>query len=391
MPGPSIPRDNPFTPGAGLRPPHLGGRAEVIDKIFHRSLDKTVEGKPCTKDIILYGPRGVGKTCLLGVLEERIKGLHHTEPDRVKHRVKVLALTAIDLNTQADVEIELMSAFGQSFWKQFIPGKTEINLLPIKVLYERKTTPFSQVREAFAERSRRMPVFITIDEAHTLDGQVFKALSNHSAMIRKAGGALAVVFSGKPHLLYMANESGASFGDRFEKLDIGLLDTDTTMDVIRIPFARHGIAVDDEVLLAIAESVQGYPHFAQIWGERLWERCRETGRARITHSDFSHTSKEVWEERRLLLQSRHRLWKGVDEALLAQINARLKSLRVLPDEAGVKTVIKEALRKQGREPDTFDEIFDKMIESDYVWQEQGKVSMSFSLPSFVSYITDISA
>ncbi len=382
-------KENPFTPGAGLKPPYLGGRDAVIDKMFRRSLDRTLQGCPSPKDIVIYGPRGVGKTCLISVVEDALKSMHETQPTKVKNRIRVVPLTAGDLRSEADIEIQLISLFGQSFWKKFIPEKAKINLLPLSVLYERKTTPFSQVREEFAKRSQRTPVVITIDEAHTLNPEIFRAISNHSAMIRKAGGALTVIFSGKPHLLYMASDSGASFGDRFEKLDIALLDAKATIDVIRIPFSKHGIDVDEEVLTNIANDTQGYPHFAQIWGERLWEQCRKTGRSRIRSSDYTGAFDEVREERKLLYGSRYRLWKGRDEALLQRINERLRALNTLPSETGVKSIIKEELIGQGRDADTFDEVFDKMIESDYVWQPQGQDAMSFSLPSFVSHIAEI--
>ncbi len=384
-------RSNPFTPGAGLKPPYLGGRDAVIDKMFRRSLDRTIQGSPSPKDIVIYGPRGIGKTCLIGVVEETLRSMHETQPTRARNRIRVAALTAGDLQSEADIEIELISLFGQSFWRKFIPEKAEINLLPLNVLYERKTTPFSQVREEFAKRSKRTPVVMTVDEAHTLNPDVFRALSNHSAMIRKAGGALTVIFSGKPHLLYMASDSGTSFGDRFEKLDIGLLDNDATIDVVRIPFSKHGIDIDEDVLKSIANDTQGYPHFTQVWGERLWERCHRTGRSRISGSDYKDTFDEVREERKLLYASRYRLWKGREESLLQHINERLRKLDALPGETGVKSIIKEELARHDRDTNTFDEVFDKMIESDYVWQPQGQDTMSFSLPSFVSYISEISA
>ena len=61
--------DNPYAPGAGLRPPLLAGRAEEI-AAFDAILRRGELGR-VSRGLVLTGLRGVGKTVLLNEMAER--------------------------------------------------------------------------------------------------------------------------------------------------------------------------------------------------------------------------------------------------------------------------------------------------------------------------------
>jgi hypothetical protein len=52
--------DNPYNPGSGKPPAELAGRASII-ALARSELERAKAGKP-TRDLILLGLRGVGKT-----------------------------------------------------------------------------------------------------------------------------------------------------------------------------------------------------------------------------------------------------------------------------------------------------------------------------------------
>lgn len=56
------PRRNPFSPGAGTRPPELAGRDELLERASI-ALDRIRAGR-AARSVVLYGLRGVGKTVL---------------------------------------------------------------------------------------------------------------------------------------------------------------------------------------------------------------------------------------------------------------------------------------------------------------------------------------
>ena len=60
---------NPFNPGAGVSPPELAGRAEVLETA-ETALARTKRGKHA-KSLMILGLRGVGKTVLLNQIKER--------------------------------------------------------------------------------------------------------------------------------------------------------------------------------------------------------------------------------------------------------------------------------------------------------------------------------
>ena len=63
------PLENPFAPGAGVPPPELAGRDELLDSI-HIASERT-RRRLAARSVLLLGLRGVGKTVVLGRAQER--------------------------------------------------------------------------------------------------------------------------------------------------------------------------------------------------------------------------------------------------------------------------------------------------------------------------------
>lgn len=67
------PARNPFSPGAGSRPPELAGRDDVLTEA-RLALTRIASGRPHRSQLLL-GLRGVGKTVLLRRIEEQAEEL----------------------------------------------------------------------------------------------------------------------------------------------------------------------------------------------------------------------------------------------------------------------------------------------------------------------------
>jgi Cdc6-like AAA superfamily ATPase len=61
------PVSNPFSPGAGTRPPELAGRRAILNKAD--ILFKRLKAGRSEKSFLLVGLRGVGKTVLLNEID----------------------------------------------------------------------------------------------------------------------------------------------------------------------------------------------------------------------------------------------------------------------------------------------------------------------------------
>ena len=59
---------NPFNPGAGVRPPELAGRADVLQQAI-TALERVKRGRHA-KSLMILGLRGVGKTVLLNQIAQ---------------------------------------------------------------------------------------------------------------------------------------------------------------------------------------------------------------------------------------------------------------------------------------------------------------------------------
>ena len=70
----SMGASGPFRPGAGGLPPYLAGR-EGEQRLFRELLQDLQRGVPSSSEVVLYGPRGNGKTALLFWLEREIRSL----------------------------------------------------------------------------------------------------------------------------------------------------------------------------------------------------------------------------------------------------------------------------------------------------------------------------
>ena len=80
-------RTNPFRPGAGKVPPYLAGR-KAEQTLFAGLLEQLGEGRDGA-ELVLYGPRGVGKTVLLLWLKKqcKVRGIVavKTTPSELEH------------------------------------------------------------------------------------------------------------------------------------------------------------------------------------------------------------------------------------------------------------------------------------------------------------------
>ena len=87
-------RDNPFQPGFGTPPPELAGREEV-KQAFEAEIRRLKARRAASHAMLLTGPRGCGKTSLLGWFRRKAAG------ERLQV-VRFLPQTQVDPESPAD-------------------------------------------------------------------------------------------------------------------------------------------------------------------------------------------------------------------------------------------------------------------------------------------------
>lgn len=287
---------NLFAPGQGVPPPRLAGREQELQAL-RGLLRRLLAGQPPSRDAVLHGPRGNGKTVLLGAFETECRAAGTV----------VLALNASQVKTVDALARQLLQSNADS------PGKEAANPLAGKIQSAGRTVqrefPTMAVGTASAgipgigavtweqvsreqldanlerlvtDRCRHKPLVVTLDEAHTLDLEAGHRLLNLSQQLRKNGAPFLLALAGTPDLREHLNAIRATFWNRAEKLSIGRLSRDSTAEALVVPLAERNIQFDKNTLAAVVEDSQQYPYFIQLWGEAL---CHAMVESRSYHVD----------------------------------------------------------------------------------------------------------
>lgn len=263
---------NPFTPGAGGLPPFLAGR-EPEQRLVRRLVGRLRAGLPPGPPVVFWGPRGNGKTALLGWTEREVEAADGL--DRIW-------MTPADL---PDPEV-LMRRLG------FEP-------LVERCLAENPSVgDAAMVRQALAGRalevrSKKKPFVLFLDEAHTVSAEVGPLLVNAA---RRAGprAPFLLLLAGTPDLLDRFRRSGVSLSDSADLHPLGRLDSEATTEAIRRPLAADGIEIGPDALDRIVRESDGYPYFVQLWGHAVWKRAVPSpdGGRRITTAVVDEAARE---------------------------------------------------------------------------------------------------
>jgi len=252
--------ENPFTPGSGQRPPHLAGRKKEVYDIF-KHVGATANGDLVARDVVIYGPRGLGKTALLREIAEKLEslGVHAT----------LELITATYMQSAEDARGKLIGVVGQPLWEALRPQEWGLDWRGVKAKWQRGELSRSEVRKGLVAKCKSKPLILLIDEAHMMSPAACGELFNEVLTIRGRGGPVIVVLAGKPKLAELGNLSQVSFLERGEIMSLGLLDEESSGDAVRIPLGNTGIGITEAALRRVVADCQGYPQFLQLWGERL--------------------------------------------------------------------------------------------------------------------------
>ena len=324
----STPRQSPFQPGSGKLPPYLAGR-EREQGLIRSCLDVLTQRAAPASDIILYGPRGNGKTVLIE--------WSRREAQALKVLVTKLQGGSIRSNEQLAAALSV-----ERRWLGALRGFT-----PWPVGVRLASLPPGPVPSALARTIRKGPFLILLDEAHMLGVEPGRSLLNTVQDFRSMDLPVLLILAGTPDLPRHLGTMGASFWGRSEQLPLGRLKPTAAADAVRIPFEEHGRSVGDEALQQVVRESQNYPFFLQFWGNALWQNCSDSGMP-ISLDDVDRT--------RPLFRQRRQLY--YDRRLDELHNAGLVSVaaRVAATFTGTEPVLRErvtiairsALKREGK-------------------------------------------
>ena len=367
-------KHNPFTPGFGVEPPYLAGRETeqtILTKLLHRTTDLG-KGQP----IVMYGPRGTGKTVLLNWLEakcnkEGVVAIKATPSGKLRSMDALPTLLLRDNKLRPD---KLVAGIGsvRAEWDMKRPESMEM------------------LESSLIDECRSTPRVLLLDEAHTLKPKICQSLLTLTQEVTGKAPFL-LVLAGTPGLRSLLMSVGATFVERSQKLGIGRLNERGATDAISIPLQRDGISIEEDALSRVVEDAQRYPYFLQLWGSALWDVAKERDADRLTDVDVEQAMPEIAAVREDFYKDRYNLLRE-DEPLLAAAYAvagafrgesRLASdeipeiiERCLPDTLTDRADREEAAKHLSRE----------LNKIDFVWEPTAVAEVEPGIPSFMTYV-----
>ena len=269
----------PFTPGSGSAPPQLAGRA--LEK--QRLLDCSAQlrrGTPPASPLILWGPRGNGKTCLLFHVANAIERVNRTGGMR---SVQVVRISPKGCHSEGVLRRWLLQNAPEAVAiraSRSLGGELSIGVAKgrggQRLETESRIAPQS-LDALLADMAGEQPVFLIVDEAHVLSPEIAGMLLDMDQMVRAAGLPSALVLAGTTALPALLHDCDSSFWSRLDDnaLPLGLLsikEADSeVIDAIFTPMSEAGREVDDAAKHLAAEATFGYPYFTQAMGKALWQ------------------------------------------------------------------------------------------------------------------------
>jgi hypothetical protein len=280
------PRENPYTPNAGARPPLLAGRDEEI-RAFELLLSRLARGRT-EQSMIVTGLRGVGKTVLLGEFRAMTE-----EAGWVAVEAEITRQTAFAQRMALLARRALLQVAPRARWRERARRAAGVlrsftltvsadgawtaglDLDPVEgegdsgLLAEDLTDVFVTLGEA--AREHETGVVFLLDEMQFLAAEELEALI--AALHRTVQRSLPITLAGAglPLIPRLAGEA-KSYAERlFTFPVIGSLPEREATEALVGPAEEAGASIEPEAAAEIVAYAEGYPYFIQEYGRAAWD------------------------------------------------------------------------------------------------------------------------
>jgi hypothetical protein len=268
------PVTNPYSPGAGTRPPALVGRDGEIDAI-DVALQRLRRGRD-GRSQMLTGLRGVGKTVMLNEFEQVAGGRgyfhEHVEVgedgDLAPRLAAAFRRTLLAMDARKRIGDRVVRALG--VLKAFsirLPGGPELSIDVDAVYGPADSGDLATDLAGLFESG----VFVTIDELHYVALPTLEALVMGLHRASQLGLPITIAGAGLPSLAALTGEAKSYSERMFTFPVIGSLPETAASEALVVPAADEGVRWDDEALARVLQETNGYPYFLQEFGKQAWD------------------------------------------------------------------------------------------------------------------------
>jgi hypothetical protein len=274
---------NPYSPGAGTRPPALVGRDKQITDA-DVALQRLLIGRS-GRGQLLTGLRGVGKTVLLNEFESLANkhGFFHAhievaEDGQLPGRLAgALRLVLLHMDAKRRIGDRARRALGvvKAFSLQ-IPNGPEFGF-DIDAIAGADSGDLEQdlaglfVEVGEVARDHACGVLLTIDELHYVPSKVLAALVVGLHRANQLALPVMLAGAGLPSLPTLAGEAKSYAERMFTFPVIGSLSDADAGQALVDPALEEGVRWEPAALERILLLTEGYPYFIQEFGKQTWD------------------------------------------------------------------------------------------------------------------------
>lgn len=275
---------NPYSPGAGTRPPALVGRDDEIE-----SMDIALQRLRLGRDgrsQMLTGLRGVGKTVMLNEFEQLAdaRGYFHEhvevgeDGDLTPRLASAFRRVLLSMDARRRIGARVRRALG--VLKAFsvrLPNGPEL-AIDVDAVYGPAdsgdlATDLSGLFVELGEvaRDHDIGVLVTIDELHYVMLPTLEALVmglHRAAQLRLP---ITIAAAGLPSLATLTGEAKSYAERMFTFPVIGSLADPQAQEALVVPAKDEGVSWEEAALVRAAEVTRGYPYFLQEFGKQAWD------------------------------------------------------------------------------------------------------------------------
>src|ERR1035437_5253996 len=289
-------RNNPYSPGAGLRPAALVGRDEELQD-WSVALQRIEDLRPA-RSVVLHGLRGVGKTVLLGEFRQQAedrkwvsvmieantghplrealaRALYPVVRELVRPKAGDKLKKALATFKAFSVKVDATGAW--SFGLDVAPaqgrgdsGELETDLSEL----------IKDLAEAAQEQNRGLAILI--DEAQDLNNDELKALCAICHQGGQRDWPFLLALAGLPNLPKVLSDAKC-YGERlFTYRENTQLEQDAARQALTKPAATEGVSLEEAAVSYVVKETRSYPYFLQEYGQATWNAA---GGTTLTYDD----------------------------------------------------------------------------------------------------------
>ena len=287
-------KNNPFRKRTGILPSYFTGRENELNEL-EKIYNSTKIGVP--GHLILYGPKGIGKTSLLLKFQEKITNLDDVYSVRIPliegNFEDIYSLIIEKCSDTLDINIghfwEKISSLGINI--PFIGGVSVSREIP-------KTSPavaFEKILNViYDELGADNPVLILLfDDLQRIMSndetmKILSILQNALVELNLKGKNIMFVATGSEDIFNKIQDKLDSAVRIFEPYLIGPLSYGEVCDAINIPAEEQSLFFEEDVLKEIYELSNGIPYYMQILAYSCFEENNDDDK--VTMVEFEKAS-----------------------------------------------------------------------------------------------------